>query len=136
MLTSHSREQLQQQLNPNFCEITKWSSNISNRPSDRRASNKNVESAMCVRHVSVSGALQFAVFRAVCCVLHRPASRVIHCSELQKIQHFFLSITHKTVPQKKRIPCLGPEGPLSNPGDLNSRSHYRRDSSTHRTSRR
>ncbi len=41
-----------------------------------------VESAICVRHVSVSGALQFAVFHAVCCVLHRPASRVIHCSEL------------------------------------------------------
>ena len=45
---------------------------------------KSAEGAICVRHVSVSGALQFAVFHAICRVLHRPASRVIHCPELSR----------------------------------------------------
>ena len=60
-----------------------------NRPSDRRASIIADRSAICVRHISVSGALQFAVFHAVGCVFHRPTSRVIHCSEL-----FLSFLTH------------------------------------------
>ena len=62
----------------------------------------NVEGAICVRHVSVSGALQFTVFHAVCCVLHRPVSQVIHFSELfsriinqtNQLSHFIAMKTH------------------------------------------
>ena len=49
----------------------------------------NDRAAICVRHVSVSEALQFAVFHAVSSVLHRNASQVIHCSELY-VNLFFL----------------------------------------------
>ena len=89
---------------------------------------------MCVRHVSVSGALQFAVFRAVCCVLHRPASRVIHCSELWKKFFFFINIIYSAIQytqqnSKKQIPKLGPEGQKTiHTGDLNSQQSNRRDS--------
>jgi len=38
--------------------------------------------AMCVRNVDVQCVLQFTLFHAVGCVLHRPTSRVIHRLEL------------------------------------------------------
>ena len=78
-------------VNPKTQEIKSY------RPSDSRASNtQNVEGAICVRHISVSGALQFAVLHAVCCVLHRPASQVIHCSELfDRHYHHYRSSPHQ-----------------------------------------
>ncbi len=62
---------------------------ISTDPRTDVAPTMNVGAAICVRHVSVSGALQFAVFHAVSSVLHRNASQVIHCSELYINHHFF-----------------------------------------------
>ena len=47
------------------------------RPSDRRGN--EATSAMCVQDVDDQCVLQFTLRRAVCCVLHRPASQVIHC---------------------------------------------------------
>ena len=63
----------------------------------------NDRAAICVRHVSVSGALQFAVFHAVSSVLHRNASQVIHCSELY-VNNFFLLFTRnaRVVENSKR----------------------------------
>lgn len=40
------------------------------------------EAAMCVRKISAQCVLQFTPSLAAGCVLHRPVSRVIHCSEL------------------------------------------------------
>lgn len=63
---------------------------------------KYVGSAICVRHVSVSGALQFAVLHAVSCVLHRPASRVIHCSELSSLFSYVGLATHFLLCQRNK----------------------------------
>lgn len=54
------------------------------RPSDGRGPGLVPEAAMCVRKISAQGVLQFTPSLAAGCVLHRPASRVIHCSELSK----------------------------------------------------
>ena len=70
---------------PQFSWFSRDQEMMSTRQTDPQAGvppTSTAESAICVRHISVSGALQFAVFHAVCCVLHRPASQVIHCSEL------------------------------------------------------
>lgn len=79
---------------------------------------KSAEGAICVRHVSVSGALQFAVFHAICRVLHRPASRVIHCPELsrQSVMWLITIITSafpRTASQFQRPYPGGPGGPAS-----------------------
>lgn len=42
---------------------------------------------MCVQSVDVQCALQFTLFHAVGCVLHRPTSRVIHRPKLSKVWH-------------------------------------------------
>ena len=48
------------------------------------------EAAMCVRKISAQCVLQFTPSLAAGCVLHRPVSRVIHCSELYF--HFIFEI--------------------------------------------
>jgi hypothetical protein len=75
----------------------------------------NDRAAICVRHVSVSGALQFAVFHAVSSVLHRNASQVIHCSELY-VNVLLIFARNARVVQRvfesKQIPIMANEAPL------------------------
>lgn len=57
------------------------------------------EAAMCVRKISAQCVLQFTPSLAAGCVLHRPVSRVIHCSELS----FFLRIGISPFPVRSRF---------------------------------
>lgn len=55
--------------------------NKSTDPQTDKATSKPV-AAMCVRKSSVRRVLQFTPFIGASSVLHRPASRVIHCLQL------------------------------------------------------
>ncbi|GFR20941.1 hypothetical protein TNCT_20141 [Trichonephila clavata] len=52
---------------------------------------------MCVRIISDLSVLQFTPNLAAGCVLHRPASRVIHCSELYDATIFIASAARRTL---------------------------------------
>ncbi|GFQ66892.1 uncharacterized protein TNCT_32721 [Trichonephila clavata] len=67
------------------------------RPSDRRGSRRGAGAAMCVRIISDLSVLQFTPNLAAGCVLHRPASRVIHCSELYDATIFIASAARRTL---------------------------------------
>jgi hypothetical protein len=52
----------------------------------------NPEAAICVQKSSAQRVLQFTLFNAASCVLHRPVCRVIH-----RLQLYFLFLLFMTV---------------------------------------
>ncbi|GBM54732.1 hypothetical protein AVEN_76241-1 [Araneus ventricosus] len=88
---------------------------------------------MCVRKISAQCVLQFTPNLAAGCVLHRPVSRVIHCSELY---NFYLANRFRKVVVRSRMrskrcadqhissslaPSLGtPLLPKSGPGNIDT----------------
>ena len=61
--------------------------------------------AICVRIVDVQCVVQFTLFLALCCVLHRPLSQVIHCQVLcvsnhQKVSQFKTVWNHSVLLSK------------------------------------
>lgn len=55
------------------------------------------EAAMRVRKISAQCVLQFTPSLAAGCVLHRPVSRVIHCSELYFLFRLFIALLRSRV---------------------------------------
>ena len=66
------------------------------------------EAAICVQVIAAQYILQFAIVIALCCALHRFASRVIHRSEwlfkiLESVKHFNTFLKWKNVLEIKQI---------------------------------
>ena len=72
------------------------------------------EAAMCVRKISAQCVLQFTPSLAAGCVLHRPVSRVIHCSELCffvcfRARDFSLALSVRDL-RSRPLPARGEKG--------------------------
>lgn len=68
------------------------------------------EAAMCVRKISAQCVLQFTPSLAAGCVLHRPVSRVIHCSELYSVFFFQMFLDGVSPVGTMRSSLLSPVG--------------------------